>query len=236
MTARRSDMSPYAKAQQDRKREANKTQRRKKRPSKKEAAIDGLCGAKKRDGGICRLVAGHATTHPGIGRCRWHGGNLPTHQLNAAKTEAVFLGAPKDINPVEALMWCIKITAGEVEWFNQQLETHSPDGPFFEETEHQGKQMHILARGRADALNRLHTYSASAIKLGIAERAVRMAELYGTSISKLLRGVLEDLQLTPAQRDRAPQIIAKHLILLEQGTLTDEMRKPTPQIPQRTAA
>lgn len=240
MTAKRENMTAYSRMNVDKKRDDAKKKRRKTRPNKVEAAEDGLCGKKKRDGGICKMVAGHGTTHPGLGACRWHGGLTPNHNANAAKKQAIFLGAPKDIDPVAALMWCIRISAGEVEWFNTQLETVS-EGSWYEETPI-GKQMQILARGRAEAMNRLHRYSSDAIKLGIAERAVRMAEIYGTSIAKLLKGVLEDLQLTTKQKELAPQIIARHLILLEQGTLTGEMRRPTKpvldqaQIPQRSAA
>jgi hypothetical protein len=38
------------------------------------------CGAKgklNRPGQPCALVAGHGTTHKGIGRCKYHGGNTP---------------------------------------------------------------------------------------------------------------------------------------------------------------
>lgn len=38
------------------------------------------CGAKKkaaRGGGPCRQTAGAGTNHPGVGRCKWHGGNAP---------------------------------------------------------------------------------------------------------------------------------------------------------------
>lgn len=241
MTAKRSEMTAYRKKQVDDKKDAVKKERRKKKPSKAEARTDGLCGAKKRKGGICRQPAGLGTTHPGIGKCKFHGGHLPTHVAHAAKQQAIFLGAPKDINPVEAMMWCIRITAGEVEWFTEQLhEIESTD--WYEDTA-LGRQLHVLARARGDAINRLAKYSKDAIGLGIAERAVRIAELYGTSIAKLMKGVLEDLELTPKQRDAAPAIIRKHLILLEQGTLTGEMKQQhpviehgQPQLPERVKA
>jgi len=235
--AGRTTKTAYARMNERNKREAAKKRRLKTNPTKVEAKAAGKCGAKTRYGGICKNTAGMGTTHFGIGSCKYHGGNLANHTKHAAKQQAIMLGAPKDIDPVQALLWCIKITAGEVEWFTKQLETVET-AQWFEETL-MGRQLHILARARADAINRLAKYSADAIKLGIAERAVRIAELYGTSIANLLKGVLQDLVLTEDQQKRVPEIIKRHLILLESGTLTGEIHKPSteqPALPKRVAA
>lgn len=51
-----------------------------------------LCGAKRRNGeGTCRLIAGHGTTHPGYGRCKYHGGNTPSSREAAANEAAAAL-------------------------------------------------------------------------------------------------------------------------------------------------
>jgi hypothetical protein len=54
--------------------------------------------------------------------------------------------------------------------------------------------------------------------LGIAERAVRLAESYGASIARLLKGIHDDLQLTTAQQNMWPQIVRRQLILIESTT------------------
>lgn len=182
----------------------------------RQAARVGKCGAKKRtDGKPCGRPAGWGTDHAGVGHCRTHGGNAPNHKLNAAKQRAVLMGAPKEINPVDALYWMIKIAAGEVEWLSDQIATLDEE-KWIEDTM-LGKQMHLFVRERHQAMDRLATYSSQAIKLGLAERAVRLAENYGVALSRLLRGVLEDLNLTPEQQQLAPHIVRKHLILLEGG-------------------
>lgn len=202
------------------------------------AELAGLCGAKRRDGTICHQKAGAGTEHSGLGRCRHHGGNAPNHQLNAAKQEAVFMGAPKDINPVEALMYCIRVTAGEVEFLSDQLALISKKSDWTEYTM-QGKQMHVFQRARAEALVRLAKFSKDAIALGIAERAVRIAEQYGHSIARLLRNILDELQLTPEQAVAAPEIVRRNLILLEQGTFSGQPqvveRARQPELPARVA-
>lgn len=195
-------------------------------------ATTGYCGGNTQGGGKCRMPAGMGTNHSGEGRCRLHGGNTPTHSAKAAKGEAILMGAPKDINPIDALMWCIRLTAGEVEFCTTQMEV-------LEQSEWldytiAGKQLNVWAKERQNAVDRLARFSHTAISLGIAERAVRVAEMYGHSISKLLRGILEDLELNDDQLARAPHIVRKHLILLEGSRpLTDAEREAQPRMPRR---
>src|SRR5512144_636258 len=82
------------------------------KPTKAVAA--GKCGAKRRDGAPCQMPAGQGTDHPGFGRCKHHGGAVPTHLRSYYKQQAIFMGAEKEINPLDAIMWCIRIKAGEV--------------------------------------------------------------------------------------------------------------------------
>jgi hypothetical protein len=77
------------------------------------------CGAKKRQGGLCSMPAGWGTNHVGVGHCRQHSGNTPTHVKSAASAEyRKLLGTPVEINPVDALLMCIKIRAGEIKWLS----------------------------------------------------------------------------------------------------------------------
>jgi hypothetical protein len=223
MTTPIAKLSPYKKATRLRKQKEKDLEAMK--GMRRVSQATGYCGAKRKQGGTCRMAAGHGTSHPGVGKCKFHGGDLPTHKLNGAKQTAVLMGAPKDINPIDALMWCIRLTAGEVEFCTEQMELLEKD----DWIEHTilGKQLHLWAKERQNAVDRLAKFSKDAISLGIAERAVRVAEMYGQSIAKLLRG-------TPDQNKRVPHIIRKHLVLME-GTrpLTDEERTREPQMPRR---
>jgi hypothetical protein len=130
------------------------------------------------------------------------------------------MGRPKDISPLDAIVWCIKITAGEVEFLSNEMLEITNKRDWFEQTI-AGKQMHVLQRARADAQDRLVRYSKDAIGLGLAERAVRLAEQYGQTIARLLEGIRAELQLTPAQAQIWPVIVRQQLIMLEQNTPVD---------------
>jgi hypothetical protein len=82
-----------------------------------------------------------------------------------------------------------------------------------------GKQFHLYARQRQILTAQLSRYSKMAIDVGLAERAVRLAEQYGTMLARLISGILGDLELTPAQADRAPAIVRKHLIAVQEGSV-----------------
>lgn len=215
-----------------------KERERKKKPTKRgnarSAEIHGKCGAKKRKGGKCGQAKGYGTTHPGIGCCKYHGGNMATHNMHAARQRAIMMGAEKEINPLDALIWCIKITAGEVEFCSRMMEDLEQE-EWLEYTM-VGKQLHVWAKERQKAVDRLAKFSKDALALGIAERAVRMAEQYGSTIAKLLKGVLGELQLTNEQQKIAPIIVRKHLALLESSApVSDEDRRHLPEIPARVA-
>jgi hypothetical protein len=171
----------------------------KKRKSKQALRADAVvCGAKKKVGGHCGMAAGWGTNHPGIGPCKYHGGSMPQHVKAAAKTELRrLLGEEKEMNPFEAIMWCIRIRAGEVEWLGQKLSELETE-KWIEDTL-VGKQFHLYARERQAAMTDLVRFSQIAISMGIAERYVRLAEVYGHTIAKLIETILNDpeMALTP---------------------------------------
>lgn len=201
------------------------------------ANVRGVCGAKRKGGkGRCQQPRGYGTDHYGFGRCKWHGGAAPNGRKAAAKDKAILMGAPLDINPLDALIWCIKLTAGEIQFCTQQMEILEED-KWLEQTI-MGKQLHLWARERQKATDRLAKFSKDALALGIADRAVRLAEQYGTSIARYTKGILEDLTpyLSPEGIKQAPLIVRKHLALLEGGgPVTAEDRRELPAIPRRVA-
>jgi hypothetical protein len=75
-----------------------------------------LCGAKKKNGDACRAFSGQGTDHPGVGRCKFHGGSTRTHKQHAIVTEAkrrmVSFGEPYSTEPVEALIWMVQLRPG----------------------------------------------------------------------------------------------------------------------------
>jgi hypothetical protein len=222
MTLAQDKMTPWRRNTLRKQREeANK---KKPAKNKTQAAMKGKCGAKKKDGTLCQQMAGFRTDHPGTGRCRWHGGLAPNHQLRAYKEEAIFMGAPKEINAVDALVWCIKVMGGEVEWLSEKM-AELQKSEWYEYNDKGERMLHTLARARSEAVQKLAKMSADAIKLGIEERRVRLAEQYGNSIAKLLKSVLDELMphITPEGIKLIPVIIRKNLMLLEQGAFSQSL-------------
>jgi hypothetical protein len=177
-----------------------------------------ICGATKASGDKCVLAAGWGTPHPGIGRCKWHGGLNPAAIKKAmAKEMNHLLGFEMEIEPFEALLWCIKITAGEVHWLSLQLSNVKQD-EWLEPT-HTGKRLNVWARQRAEAIDRLAKFSKWAIDAGLQERRVQLAEMYGEALGRLIKGILDDLHLDRQQREDSPGIVRKHLAMLESRQL-----------------
>lgn len=188
------------------------------KPRKPKTKAENVCGAKKRKGGTCNMAAGWGTEHPGYGACKLHAGLTPSHVKAAAKEEyRILLGKPVNINPLEALIMCIKIRAGEVQWLSNRMQ--ELDEKSWVEDTMVGKQFHLYARERQHAMNDLARYSQMAISLNISERAVKLAESYGETLAMYTKNLLEELwpHLSEEGRAAAPQIVRRQLIALDGG-------------------
>jgi hypothetical protein len=195
----------------------------------------GRCGARRKSGGTCQYRAGWGTGHPGVGRCKFHGGASPQAEVSGAvqlaRREALVMGGPLDMEPHEALLECIRIAAGEVRYASEriaELEESDAVGPVvstrplkyekgaesiservFEEG---APAVHIWIEVRHRAMDRLVNYSKIAIAAGIEERRVRIAEQQGNLLAQAIRGILEELGV--ANRPEVPTIVRRHLTLV----------------------
>lgn len=190
------------------------------------------CNAKltKRGQGHCSLGAGWGTDHPGIGACKFHGGAMPNHVKAAATQELrTLLGKPIDINPYEAIMWCIRIRGGEVQWLTDKIAELKSESSWTEENNFGQRELNIWARERKEAMADLVRFSQIAISLGIAERAVRLAEVYGETISVLISGIMNELSPYMNDEGRAliPAVVRRHVLAMESGAHTLEQKAIT---------
>ncbi|HET6866297.1 MAG TPA: hypothetical protein VFH80_10250 [Solirubrobacteraceae bacterium] len=189
----------------------------------------GKCGAaRKGDRGPCTRPAGWGTDHPGVGRCKLHGGATPTHQraaeLEIARRECDRLGIQIEIDPGEALMQELWETAGNVAFYRaqvQQLSTHPEPDVFVPGDEdsdgywHRGEpgvygrvyhlsgkptgegKPHVLVSLYNEERRHLADVAAAALRAGVEERRVRMAEndaaqILGAQVSALVAMGLGD--------------------------------------------
>ena len=72
--------------------------------------------------GDCDRPAGFATDHEGIGFCFKHGGTSGNFIRNVATAElSLLLEEPVEIDPTQALLWCVALAAQDVRWLNNQI-------------------------------------------------------------------------------------------------------------------
>lgn len=169
-----------------------------------------LCDAKTRGGGRCRLFAGQGTNHLGVGRCKHHAGSTPTHVTSAvvqeARRRAIEFGEELPIEPADALLSMLRLSAGMVAWTRAELARMEDRGSF---------EGQVLARIYADERDRTARIAKAALDAGVAERMVRIVEQWGELLATLIGNIIRDLQLTPQQNERAPEIVRKRLLELE---------------------
>lgn len=182
------------------------------------------CRAKKTNGQPCGNWAMNGTTV-----CSSHGGKAPQvraaaeRRLREAGAEAavVTFGLPRDIDPGRALLEEVQRTAGHVAWLGAVVagleqgdlvwglaeEVERPDGS---ESRHKAGisvWVELYQRER----RHLAQVSKAAIDAGVSERLVSVFEQAGAALVSVLEGVLDELDLSPAQRARVPGLVRARL-------------------------
>jgi hypothetical protein len=199
------------------------------------------CGAKLRGKQAGKTCAN--SPNEGGKRCWRHGGNSPQAKAAAARRVAEAearetmaravrtLGLPIDIDPGKALLDEIHWTAGHVAWLRgkvQELEDRDlvwgqtqtdqgigPQGPVDTTTEKAGPNvwytMYLTER------EHLARVCALALKAGIEERKIKLAEDQGLLVADVIRRILGALGLTPEQQQLVPVIVPRELRALAGG-------------------
>ena len=149
------------------------------------------------------------------------------------------MGQPLPVDPGDALLQCIQIAAGEVQYASLRIAELDDDQAVVEQRQvktrplSEGKdgedphtiveevttsttaELHIWIRVRQQAMDRLVNYSSVAIKAGLEERRVKIAEQTGQLIAQAVRGILEDLGV--ANHPDAPSVVRRRLTLVAGG-------------------
>ena len=201
---------------------------------------DRKCGAKTRAGGKCGQPAGWGTSSQ-YGPCAHHGGCTPTGRKHAAKLEAEarsmrVMGHAIDIEPGDALQFCIAVTRGEIAFCDEKIaelndadataniatrrehQELDRDGLVHDLTERSVSttaELHIWITTRQAAVERLSRYSKMALDANVAERQVAMAEGTAALLEPVLAAILHRLGLTPEQRALAATVVVEELRQLE---------------------
>lgn len=188
------------------------------------------CGGPRKKGqGPCTRPAGWGTPHPGVGRCKLHGGSTPSHvaagQRELARLAMETYGRPVDTNPVDALLDEVRWTAGHVAWLRDRVRELEQDALIWGTTERVEKTATEFAGTDVTEAAKpnvwLTLYQAerkhlldvckAAISAGIEERRVRLAEQQGQVIVGVIQAILGDLKLSAEQRALVPEVVPRHL-------------------------
>lgn len=170
--------------------------------------------------------------------CRNHGGSAPQvkaaakrklQQQGAERALALF-NAPKDVDPSQALLDLVHWTAGEVEYWREQVrviaetdegsltwgKTREKAGGHDTGTTHEAKP-HVAYAMLYASQDRLAQYAAAALKAGVDQRRVELAENQGALVASAVKAILAALNLTPEQQELVPTVVPAQLRLLAGG-------------------
>jgi hypothetical protein len=148
-----------------------------------------------------------------------------------AELATLVMGPAIEVEPHQALISIIHIAAGEVAYATERIAeldtrdaivnpetrqetTGGEDGSYTTTTYHK-QELNLWIQVRQGAMDRLARYSKMALDAGIAARQVQFAEEYGGKIATALQHVLAGLDLTPAQWEKAPELVRGALTVLE---------------------
>lgn len=230
------------------------------RPSDRVGA-NAICGARLSDAAIqrridkgkdisnpvCSSPAGFQTPHPGVGYCKWHGGNTSSGKKSAAriagqafmeqhKADLLRFGGDKDlvsVSPEQALLEEVRRSVAMVRFLETAISQWQFDAnpdpakgvlgglpTLIDETD---KGNATFTDEREWLLlyrqEREHAVKVArmAIDAGIANRLVTIAEDQGRTLALAIRQVLDALNLTPEQIALVPKVVPAILRSVTQG-------------------
>jgi hypothetical protein len=157
----------------------------------------------------CGNQAGKNTPHPGHGYCYKHGGTTPNGQKHGAKLMAVAAMREStgevDVNPLDALLYTVRRASHLAAYYRLQAEA----------LELEGRDARVHLDLERQALGDLNAWADRAIKAGVAERMVRIAENTGERLASALEDALEGVELGPDVRRQIVQRFGASLARLE---------------------
>jgi hypothetical protein len=192
-----------------------------------------LCKVVKFNGEPCKNSPMH-----GQAVCSAHGGRAKQNKAAAkrrlaaeeAKRAVVTYGLPRDIDPADALLEEVCRTAGHVAWLELQVRALSPEELVWgrvEEVEKGASEFpgtdttakaapNVWVVLYRDERRHLVDVCATAIKAGIEERRVKLAESQGALLADVIRRLLEDpeLGLDRRQQELGRAVASRHLRVL----------------------
>lgn len=219
--------------------------------------IVGKCNAKKKNRTLCGANAGAGTNHPGIGCCKWHGGAMRNHVTKARRIlleqEMATYGIPIETTPEQGLMDEINRCAGHVAWLLSKVQSMTDEqlvwGPAearrlertsdVSELSEDVELFEVVMKAGANVWLKLYQEERKnlrqacgiALKQGIEERRVRLAERQGMQLSLVFRAFCEEMQLDQATMYQVPEALRRALERVMGGAQALTTRAQTIDVP-----
>lgn len=175
------------------------------------------CGGKlhRRDG-TCTQPAGWGTDHVGHGRCKLHGGSAPSGRAAGLTARALAELDRLDVEPATNPLEVLSQLAAEARALEQLLRSQvAALASLTYETVSGAEQLRPLVSLWERWADRAAQFCAVMVKLNVDDRivaiAVRTAEGIGGREAWRLDRMFDDLDLSPEQQRRIPEIVPKWL-------------------------
>ena len=131
------------------------------------------------------------------------------------------LGLPREIDPGTALLEEVCRTAGIVAWLDAKVRALDEDSLTWGVTrvKDDGDDRGTTSEAKpnvwyqllADERKHLVAVCTAALRAGVDERRVRLAEQQGDLIASVIQAILGDLRLSAAQQKLVPTVVPRHL-------------------------
>jgi len=177
-----------------------------------------ICGAKRhQQPGVCRQPAGWGTDHPGVGKCKLHGGSTRNHRSGPAndrlQAEVRTLLGREDLVPIADPLHQLQLLAAEVlrikDIFADKVE-RLIDWTTEDISEKEEVRAVILAYERA--LDRCDHVLHGMARLDIDARLARVSEVQAAMLIRVVEAVLDSRELG---LDREARILGRTILAQE---------------------
>lgn len=165
--------------------------------------------------------------------CRKHGGKAPQNlaaaerrlarmEIEQAVVSALGERPTVDEDPIAAMQWLINWSAAHCRWYLAELRKLRPDALVWGDQQVRTSDLTgltVVEKAQTNALLRLYNeerdrlagFCALAIRNGLHEREIRLAEERGALIADVIRACLARLELSPDQQALALTVVPDEL-------------------------
>lgn len=162
-----------------------------------------ICGVAKGNGEPCLQPAGNGTAKS-TGPCQYHGGKKKGGVVSTARR----LGMTEAVTPNQAILGCLQLAAGNLAWVNAKVLALDEDDIGDDSSQY-------WIRWQERLMDKVSKYAGTAVAMGVEQRRIELAEEQTALMTRVIEGVLGELNLPAAKRKQVGPAIRKQLAAIE---------------------